>query len=262
MHCMRYSSLVLVLLISFPFNLLPPRAICPQLQLGSAWWCLLWWAVLHAEPWWWQRDSAWLQRTPPYSSTQQVWVVLCRLLGCTYGPRRMAAVGGWVVPSHVPACLPSYCNPVLQLASCLSQLRTSTPISPFAELFPAVVREQGLGASNAFGRAGAALTPLFAFLQHQLRRSFVPLLVLGCLCFGAAVLSLGIPETLNEQYPDTIQDLNIQEQMKRKKSWRLALAGWSVPGTGAGAALRPSSSSASLPQRTASVASQLEARNA
>ncbi|KAI7839294.1 hypothetical protein COHA_006992 [Chlorella ohadii] len=131
-----------------------------------------------------------------------------------------------------------------------------------AELFPAVVREQGLGASNAFGRAGAALTPLFAFLQHQLRRSFVPLLVLGCLCFGAAVLSLGIPETLNEQYPDTIQDLNIQEQMKRKKSWRLALAGWSVPGTGAGAALRPSSSSASLPQRTASVASQLEARNA
>lgn len=125
-----------------------------------------------------------------------------------------------------------------------------------------MVREQGLGAANAFGRAGAALTPLFAFLQQQLRRNFVPLLVMGCMCLGAAVLSLGLPETLSEPYPETIQDMNVMEQMKRKRSWRLALAGWTVPSTGAGAALRPSSSSASLPQRTASVASQLEARNA
>lgn len=131
---------------------------------------------------------------------------------------------------------------------------------PSPELFPAVVREEGLGAANAFGRAGAALTPLFAFLQQQLRSSFVPLLVLGCLCLGAAVLSLGLEETLNEPHPETIQEMNVMAQMKRKRSWRLALAGWTVP-AGAGAALRPSSSSASLPQRTASVASQLEARN-
>ncbi|PRW56655.1 ankyrin repeat [Chlorella sorokiniana] len=114
-----------------------------------------------------------------------------------------------------------------------------------AELFPAVVREQGLGAANACGRAGAALTPLFAFLQQQLRRSFVPLLVMGSLCLGAAVLSLGLPETLNEPYPETIQEMNIMEQMKRKRSWRLALAGWTVPSAGAGSALRPSSSSSS-----------------
>lgn len=95
-----------------------------------------------------------------------------------------------------------------------------------AELFPAVVREHGLGACNAFGRAGAALAPLFAFLQAQLGGSFVPLLALGCLALAAAALSLGLPETLGEPPFQTIQDLNVMLAMRRKRSWRLALAGY------------------------------------
>ena len=52
-----------------------------------------------------------------------------------------------------------------------------------------VVREHGLAAANVFGRCGAAIAPLFAFLQFQLRSSFVPLLVLGCMCLAAGVLA-------------------------------------------------------------------------
>ena len=136
----------------------------------------------------------------------------------------------------------------IPLAGAPLQRAVPSPSPAAAELFPTVVREQGLGAANAFGRAGAAFAPLLAFLQHQLRRSFVPLLVLGCLCLGAAVLSVGLPETLGEPIPETIQELHVMQAMKRKRSWRLALAGWAVP-SGGGAALRPSASAASLPHR-------------
>ena len=68
-----------------------------------------------------------------------------------------------------------------------------------------VVREHGLAAANVFGRCGAAIAPLFAFLQFQLRSSFVPLLVLGCMCLAAGVLAAMLPETLGEKTPDTIQ---------------------------------------------------------
>ena len=68
-----------------------------------------------------------------------------------------------------------------------------------------VVREQGLMAANVFGRSGAALAPLFAFLQAQLRSCFVPLLVLGCLCVSAGALVVLLPETLGEKTPETIQ---------------------------------------------------------
>ena len=109
-----------------------------------------------------------------------------------------------------------------------TRLHARTPPTPAhpAELFPVVVREHGLGACNAVGRAGAALAPLCAFLQAQLAASFVPLLVLGCAALAGAALCLGLPETLGEAPPATIQDLNVLLAMRRKRSWRLSLAGY------------------------------------
>lgn len=105
------------------------------------------------------------------------------------------------------------------------------------------MREQGLGAANVMARAGAALTPLFAFLQSSLGSSFVPLLVLGCLTLAAAFFTLGLPETLGEAAPATIQDLHLQMSLRRKRhSWRHALAG-------VASVLRPGGSP---PSRTAS----------
>jgi hypothetical protein len=104
-----------------------------------------------------------------------------------------------------------------------------------------VVREHGLAAANVFARGGAALSPLFAFLQHDLRSSFVPLLVLGCLCLAAAFAAVLLPETVNEKTPETIQDMNLLYSMRRRRSWRVALAGM----------LRPSASPAPGSARTA-----------
>ena len=87
----------------------------------------------------------------------------------------------------------------------LTPTLTSIPAYLPAELFPVVVREHGLAAANIFGRCGAAIAPLFAFLQYSLRSSFVPLLVLGCLCLAAGVLAALLPETMGEKTPDTIQ---------------------------------------------------------
>lgn len=104
-----------------------------------------------------------------------------------------------------------------------------------SELFPTVVREQGLAAANLFGRAGAAIAPLWAFLQFHLHSAFVPLLVLGCLCVGAGALTAMLPETLGERVPETIQEMNTLLNLRRKRSWRVALAGILRPGTGSGA---------------------------
>lgn len=142
----------------------------------------------------------------------------------------------------VVLCCPAMLH--YMLAELCPTLPTSRPPPLAPELFPAVVREPALGAANAFGRAGAALTPLFAFLQAKLHSPFVPLLVLGCLAVAAAVLSVGLPETLGEPCPQTIQELHSLLAIKRKRSWRLALAG----------VLRPSASAASLPRSQSSQA--------
>lgn len=122
----------------------------------------------------------------------------------------------------------------------------STPLSPLAELFPLMVREHGLAAANVFARLGAGVSPLFAFLQYQLRSGFVPLLVLGCLCLAAAFLAVLLPETLGEKASETIQELNVMLSMRRRRSWRVALASM----------LRPSTSQPSLQARSSSLQQQ------
>lgn len=104
-----------------------------------------------------------------------------------------------------------------------------------SELFPTVVREQGLAAANLFGRAGAAIAPLWAFLQFRLHSAFVPLLVLGCLCVAGGALTAMLPETLGERVPETIQEMNTLLNLRRKRSWRVALAAILRPGAGGGA---------------------------
>jgi hypothetical protein len=109
-----------------------------------------------------------------------------------------------------------------------------------------VVREHGLAAANVFARIGAGVSPLFAFMQYQLRSGFVSLLVLGSFCLAAAFLAVLLPETLGEKVPETIQELNVLLSMRRRRSWRVALAGM----------LRPSTSQPSLPGARASSTSQ------
>jgi hypothetical protein len=49
-----------------------PPVACSHLQLGYAWWCLLWPAELPSGHWSWQRASVWQLHSPPCTCTPQV----------------------------------------------------------------------------------------------------------------------------------------------------------------------------------------------
>eukprot|EP00887_Chlorella_sp_A99_P006041 scaffold22.g6041.t1 len=93
-----------------------------------------------------------------------------------------------------------------------------------AELFPAAVAHHGLALANYCGRLGAVVAPGLAYVQARLRSPFVPMLVFGSLCCGAAVASALLPETLGSPVHETIQDLATAVQLGgRRRSWAVSL---------------------------------------
>jgi MFS family permease len=74
-----------------------------------------------------------------------------------------------------------------------------------AELFPTEVRSLGLGAVSAFARLGGILTPILLLLSSV--SLGLPMLMMGCLGLLAGLLSLYLPETLNQPLPETLAEL-------------------------------------------------------
>ncbi|XP_021380062.1 organic cation transporter protein-like [Mizuhopecten yessoensis] len=78
-----------------------------------------------------------------------------------------------------------------------------------AELFPTVVRNAGMGASSCIARLGAIAAPFIADsgdrIGGKLGKAF-PLVVFGVATIVAGVLALHLPETLNQDLPETIED--------------------------------------------------------
>lgn len=73
-----------------------------------------------------------------------------------------------------------------------------------AEQFPTVVRNVGLGASSMIARVGGILAPYLKLLGEIWRP--LPLIICGALSLIAGLLSLFLPETLNQPMPETIED--------------------------------------------------------
>lgn len=74
-----------------------------------------------------------------------------------------------------------------------------------SELFPTVVRNVGMGSSSVCARIGGILAPLVPTLATI--SPPLPFVVFGACCFIAVCTCFAIPETLNCQIPDTIEDL-------------------------------------------------------
>ncbi|XP_069134981.1 organic cation transporter protein-like isoform X2 [Argopecten irradians] len=78
-----------------------------------------------------------------------------------------------------------------------------------AELFPTVVRNAGMGASSCIARLGAIAAPFIADsgdkIGGKMGKAF-PLVVFGVASIVAGVLALHLPETLNQELPETIED--------------------------------------------------------
>ncbi|XP_048840944.1 solute carrier family 22 member 6-A isoform X1 [Brienomyrus brachyistius] len=74
-----------------------------------------------------------------------------------------------------------------------------------AEVFPTVIRQNGMGVSSMCARTGGIISPIMHLLASH--RKEVPMAVFGvCPLLGAA-LALMLPETAGKPLPDTIKDV-------------------------------------------------------
>ena len=73
-----------------------------------------------------------------------------------------------------------------------------------AEVLPTVVRAQGVALIHIMGYVASILAPFVVYLTVV--SSILPLLVLGILGIFGGILALYLPETLNKDLPQTLQD--------------------------------------------------------
>ncbi|KAF7217989.1 solute carrier family 22 member 7-like [Nothobranchius furzeri] len=79
------------------------------------------------------------------------------------------------------------------------------------ELYPTVMRQNGLGYSSFMARIGVAVAPLVMILEDTWR--LLPSCVFTLVALAAALSSSFLPETLNVRLPETIEDV---EQTRRR----------------------------------------------
>lgn len=73
-----------------------------------------------------------------------------------------------------------------------------------AELLPTVVRAQGVAFIHIMGYVASILAPFVVFLTNIMAE--LPLIVLGTIGIMGGFLSLYLPETLNHELPQTLDD--------------------------------------------------------
>ena len=73
-----------------------------------------------------------------------------------------------------------------------------------AEIFPTPIRNVGIGAASMSARIGGILCPYLNMLSDVWTP--LPQIVYGIFAFSGGLLALFLPETLNKQLPETIED--------------------------------------------------------
>ncbi|GMH41052.1 hypothetical protein BSKO_08962 [Bryopsis sp. KO-2023] len=91
------------------------------------------------------------------------------------------------------------------------------------EIFPTSVRNASVGASDVSSRIGGILAPQISLLAQTFSSSF-PFIFFAVVNLFAALISLGLPETMGKPLPDSIEDVDKANAVdtnarKEKKSW-------------------------------------------
>ncbi|CAI9731796.1 organic cation transporter protein-like [Octopus vulgaris] len=74
-----------------------------------------------------------------------------------------------------------------------------------AEIFPTVVRTNGLGVASMTSRIGSMLAPFILHLSYYVK--WLPLSIFGVLSFISGMMILLLPETKDKDLPQTLDDL-------------------------------------------------------
>ena len=86
-----------------------------------------------------------------------------------------------------------------------------------SELYPTPMRSTGVGLSVALARLGGVWAPQINVLSSTLGSIYVPFIIFSVLCLLAGMLCLFLPETLNQQLPENLNDA----KALNKKRFRL-----------------------------------------
>lgn len=84
-----------------------------------------------------------------------------------------------------------------------------------AEVLPTVVRAQGVALIHIMGYVASILSPFVVYLDVV--SSILPLLVLGVIGIVGGLVTLFLPETLDKDLPQTLQDG--EDFGKEQKMW-------------------------------------------
>lgn len=86
-----------------------------------------------------------------------------------------------------------------------------------SELYPTVLRQTGMGASNVWARVGSMIAPLVKITGEV--RPFVPNVIYGTMALLGGSAAFFLLETLNRPLPETIEDMqNWNRQAKEMKA--------------------------------------------
>nr|XP_055029183.1 solute carrier family 22 member 7-like [Misgurnus anguillicaudatus] len=83
----------------------------------------------------------------------------------------------------------------------LSEVSFTTVFLYTAELYPTVLRQNGLGYTSFLARLGASVAPLIMLLDN------IPEMIFCSFAIFAGVIALLLPETTNKRLPETIDDV-------------------------------------------------------
>ncbi|XP_055758738.1 solute carrier family 22 member 7-like [Salvelinus fontinalis] len=100
---------------------------------------------------------------------------------------------------------------VAVLGKGLSEASFTTVILYTAELYPTVVRQNGLGYNNFMARLGVSIAPLIILLEDVWKP--LPEVIICCVSILSGLVAFLLPETHNARLPETIEDI---EQTKKR----------------------------------------------
>ncbi|KAJ8013823.1 hypothetical protein DPEC_G00033790 [Dallia pectoralis] len=110
----------------------------------------------------------------------------------------------------IPREMPVFRTVVAVLGKGCSSASFSTVVLYCSELFPTVVRQNGMGYNSSMGRLGVSLAPLILLLDEVWRD--LPQVLLCLIALLAALLAGMLPETRGLCLPETIQDIEDEQK--------------------------------------------------
>uniref|UniRef100_A0A3P8XC61 Solute carrier family 22 member 6 n=1 Tax=Esox lucius TaxID=8010 RepID=A0A3P8XC61_ESOLU len=94
---------------------------------------------------------------------------------------------------------------VAVLGKGLSEASFTTVILHTTEIYPTVVRQNGLGYTNFMARLGVSIAPLIILLEEVWKP--LPEVIICCVSILSGLVAFLLPETHNVRLPETIEDI-------------------------------------------------------